>query len=491
MAIPEIASMFAGQQSAKEQTAGRKSPRAQAPVFVIGCSRSGATLLYPMILSSGNFAVYRHESHAFNLLDPRFRPLCVARQRQKLLDFWFTTDLFVPTGLDKTTVATRFLAEGGNLGDFLRIFMEEMCRKQGVERWADTTPEHLLYLRRIKQMIPNALIVHVIRDGRDVAASWEKLSQLRKLPWDHRRPAMAAAIYWERFVSQGSTVGRTLGNDCIEVHYQDLVRDPVVVLQRLEPFLEHRLDYEEILKNPIGSVSKPNTAFRDKEASPVGRWKSVFTAEEIETLEALVGETLDGLGYETQTASWRQPPAPTPAPVCLPHVFFRQTVRQDPNAHRSLARSRANSTSEEVDSQRCVGRTTWRVAQAFDFFDISKKKGAPSFFSRTLRKKGGNHKPFATLLDGEALRRFSHGNKHRLRGQACHAQQNYSVNWHASIDQPRPTINPSAQRLGVFKSLLPQPMRHVGRAHAVMADDDDMLLGIEFPVGASRDIGHG
>src|SRR5437763_233421 len=79
--------------------------------------------------------------------------------------------LYTLSGLDKAGLEARVMAECSNGGDFLRILMEQMCRKQGVARWADTTPEHLLYLPRIKATIPGALIVHIIRDGRDVALS--------------------------------------------------------------------------------------------------------------------------------------------------------------------------------------------------------------------------------------------------------------------------------------------------------------------------------
>jgi hypothetical protein len=294
------------------RTPHTKTVRSQAPVFVIGCSRSGTTLLYHMILSSGNFAVYRMESHVFTLLEPRFRPLSVPENKRRLLDAWYQTRLYARSGLTPEDIEPQVMAECQNGGDFLRIQMEAMCRKQGVERWADTTPEHLLYIRRIKQTIPNALIIHVIRDGRDVALSWEKLSQIRRLPCDSKRPAMAAGIYWEWIVNQGREAGRELGDDYIEVHYEDLVRQPEAVLQKLEPFLEHDLDYDRIQQVAIGSVSAPNTAFRDTSSSdspgsdnksPIGRWRQEFTAEDLANFEALVGGTLDKFGYELQAKS--------------------------------------------------------------------------------------------------------------------------------------------------------------------------------------------
>jgi hypothetical protein len=315
------AQMQGSDSKANSSSAPTQSMRSKAPVFSLGCSRSGTTLLYHMILSSGNFAVYRSESHVLTLLEPRFKPLRSPENKRKLLDAWYQSRLFAKTGLTKEQIEPRIMAECTNGGDFLRIFMEEMCRQQGVERWAETTPEHLLYLRRIKETIPNALIVHVIRDGRDVALSWEKLSQIRRLPGDRKRAAMAAAIYWEWFVTRGQKVGRTLGEDYMEVYYEDLVREPAEVLGKVAPFIEHELDYAKITQVAIGSVTAPNTAYRGEERSPIGRWKTDFTAEELETCEALIGGTLRELGYEPATEAGRKP---TPTGLAAMRAAYRR-----------------------------------------------------------------------------------------------------------------------------------------------------------------------
>ena len=68
--------------------------RNEAPVFVLGCGRSGTTLLYHMILSAGDFVVYRTESNAMNLLEPRFGDLSVSRNKEKLMDAWLNSKLF-------------------------------------------------------------------------------------------------------------------------------------------------------------------------------------------------------------------------------------------------------------------------------------------------------------------------------------------------------------------------------------------------------------
>ena len=278
--------------------------RSKAPVFVLGCGRSGTTLLYHMLLSAGNFAVYRVESNVINLLEPRFGDLSDRRNQRHLLEAWYDSRLYTLSGLDKPELEARVAAECKNGGDFLRIIMEEMARKQGVERWADTTPEHLLHLHRIKETIPNALIIHIIRDGRDVALSTEKLGYIRPLPWDRKPVSMVSGLYWEWMVNKGRRDGKALGDDYIEVHFEDLIERPQETLNRLSPFIAQELDYDHIQKVGIGSVSAPNTSFKGgqpEQFSPIGRWKTGYSAEELATLEGLIGGTLEELNYELTT----------------------------------------------------------------------------------------------------------------------------------------------------------------------------------------------
>src|SRR5580693_4761714 len=128
--------------------------KANRPVFILGSPRSGTTLLYHMILSAGNFAVYRTESNVFNLLAPRFGNLSVRRNREALMKVWLGSKLFTRSGLEANDIEHKVLEDCRSGGDFLRIVMGEIARKQGVERWADCTPEHLLFLSEIKREIP-------------------------------------------------------------------------------------------------------------------------------------------------------------------------------------------------------------------------------------------------------------------------------------------------------------------------------------------------
>src|SRR5258708_3673216 len=187
------------------------SARSKAPVFVLGCPRSGTTVLYHMLLSAGNFAVYRAEANVFSILQPRFGNLNSESNRRELLRYWLNSKLFQVTGLEAGPISEKIMRECHSAGDFLRIVMEETARHQGVERWADQTPDHLLYIPQIKREIPDALIVHIIRDGRDVALSYVKQGWAHPLPWDRHQHLSMAGFFLGWVGSKGPGYGPQMG----------------------------------------------------------------------------------------------------------------------------------------------------------------------------------------------------------------------------------------------------------------------------------------
>lgn len=279
------------------------------PVFVLGCPRSGTTLLYHMLLSSGGFAVYRAETQFFDLILPRFGYLKSQRSKEALMEMWLASHYFELSGLDRQTIKDRVLNECREGADFLRILMESIAESQNVDRWAETTPVHLLYIPEIKKAFPDALILHVIRDGRDCALSLDRQRWIAPLPWDKNHRLLAAGSFWDWIVRKGRKHGRAIAPDYMEVRFEELIKNPTEVLARIGSFINHDLDYERIQQVAIGSVSRPNTSFEDgatqKEFKPVGRWRERFPEEEIRLFEMGSGALLEELGYELACSSYK------------------------------------------------------------------------------------------------------------------------------------------------------------------------------------------
>jgi hypothetical protein len=200
--------------------------------------------------------------------------------------------------------------------------MNQIAQQQNVSRWAMYNPDNALHIPEIKADIPNALFVHIIRDGRDIALSLKKMG-FYPFPWRHNsRSLLATALYWEWMVRRGQHYGRMISGDYIEIHYEDLVCDPKRTLNALGRFLAHDLDYDGIQRRGLGRLRASNSSFVEEgekaTLNPVNRWKERLTDEQIAELECLLGDTLKQLGYGLTVKE------------CAPHLhhnFLRSTYR--------------------------------------------------------------------------------------------------------------------------------------------------------------------
>ncbi len=257
-----------------------------------------------MLLSAGGFAQYRAETHIYNTLAPHFGGMRTPEDISAALDIWLASDCHRLTGLTNEEVTAAIIGHARTAGDFLQGIMGRMVERQGATRWAETTPAHVLHLREIRADLPSALFVHVIRDGRDVAASLEKQGWIQPFAFDRGRAVLAAAAFWDWIVRAGRREGEAVGRDAyLEVRYEALVEDPVSALAPVEAFIGQRLDWEAITQRAVGSVGRPNTSFPEAAGRFQGRWKSQLTERDARDVDAMLAPTLRQLGYETDAPS--------------------------------------------------------------------------------------------------------------------------------------------------------------------------------------------
>ena len=196
-----------------------------------------------------------------------------------------------------------------------RAFYGLYAARFGKRRWGDKTPPYRRYLASIQACLPEAHFIHLIRDGRDAALSHRGL-------WFGPEDDIAAqARFWVDEIS----AARRHARDCehyIEVRYEDLIREPEATLRSLCTFL--RLDYcAELLdyhvtaserlneyKAPFGpSERRPSDvaafiAIHERTRHPpdigrTGRWRLEMPEREQKRYEAIAGDLLRSLGYET------------------------------------------------------------------------------------------------------------------------------------------------------------------------------------------------
>ncbi len=177
----------------------------------------------------------------------------------------------------------------------IRYFAE----KEGKHRWAEKTPMHALHIAALGRMFPSARFVHVMRDGRDSAASFHRR-------W--RRTPELTIHRWKTVVREARRQGKPLGDRYFELRYEDLTLEPEVWMERVCGFLG--LGYCEAVlqsRQPHMAAARKGQAVGIVRNS--GHWRHYFKPRMIADLEAIAGSTLASCGYETaRPTSDRDPP---------------------------------------------------------------------------------------------------------------------------------------------------------------------------------------
>jgi hypothetical protein len=218
---------------------------------------------------------------------------------------WLRSKAFRRTGLAASDLRDKVLEQCRTGGDLLRIVMDELASRAGVERWAVYDCDNIFHMREIKRELPHALFVHVIRDGRDAALSMKRQHAEPPPLWGKDRDLFVWALLWQWTVRRGRRDAQSFPADYFEVRYEDLVSKPSETLVALGKFLDHDLDHHRIQRTGVGRVASPNTVWKDEAGSgtfsPVNRWKGKMSAEEVNILEALIGDGLREFGYPLVT----------------------------------------------------------------------------------------------------------------------------------------------------------------------------------------------
>jgi len=283
------------------------NPKPSKPVFIVGSPRSGTTWLHHLLLSSGSFAIYRSESQVYSRFASAFSGRPSSSKRKRFLDNWLKSEFFLRSGLDADSFQGNVLANVDSPGDFLRILMEEICAQQDAPRWAECTPDHGLYIEQIKRDFPDALFIHIVRDGRDVALSLARKGFVKPMPWGTYRSESAAAVYWSWITRRIANSEDFANPGFLTVHYEDLVSSLQSTLQRIAEFIDKPIDLQTIAQTPVGSVAQPNTSFEgDKGQVGISRWRSHCDPELLRALEDFASRELKLFGYRRSTPEEKQ-----------------------------------------------------------------------------------------------------------------------------------------------------------------------------------------
>jgi hypothetical protein len=271
------------------------------PIFVMGCPRSGTTMVQLMLHAHPRIAIppetrfllnaYRERKRFGDLADPANR---------RALARWIvdrTATRFADLGLDRDEVTERIVAGPPTLGSALGIVFQAYAERFGKPRWGDKRPAYLSNIDVILRLFPDAQIVNVVRDGRDCVAS------LKEMPW-HHADIYTTIAQWAAAVDCSRRAAATLPLDTYyEISYERLVDSPEPELTALCAYLGE--EYHPAMAEPsrVAPVAVPKQkVWHGRTHQPVNTDRVGSSASRLEPAqlalcEALLGGRLHRLGY--------------------------------------------------------------------------------------------------------------------------------------------------------------------------------------------------
>ena len=268
--------------------------------FVVGCRRSGTTLVRAILASHSEVAV-APESRFLIALVPEVSQRFDA---VRMLDALYEHESFARWQLRRPLVERSFRDDPcTTYGDAVRRLYALWAQRQGKERCADKTPDHVLRIPLLAALLPEARIVHVMRDGRDVAASLLELGWVESIE--------RAALHWRHRVLQGrQAAGQLPSVRYHELRYEDLVERPEPTVRALCAALDlsfepAMLRYEKAAAEALRTEPYPHhNRYVTRPLRPGLRdWRRDLPAAAINRFEALAGDALADLGYELRSRS--------------------------------------------------------------------------------------------------------------------------------------------------------------------------------------------
>lgn len=284
-----------------------------SPIFILGNPRSGTTLLRLMLNNHRNivippecgFAVWFHDRYRNIIVNQSaIEQFITSLAKAKKIETW---------NLDFTKLQDFLIAmKPNNYPELVSLVYEFYGNSihRSFLRWGDKNNFYIRHIDTIKEMFPSSRLIHIVRDGRDVACSYKALnrSAIRSRYAPHLPNLIGEIAHeWVSNLECAIDSFKKIGwQDVYELRYEDLTSQPSRELERLCVFLEEPYDSEMEsyhLKNqseqqePVEFLQWKSKTLEQPTTSQIGRYKAELTKNEIEEFEKIAAPLLARYKY--------------------------------------------------------------------------------------------------------------------------------------------------------------------------------------------------
>lgn len=283
--------------------------------FIVGCGRSGTTMLQQALNRHSRVVIPPETGFFLDLVGHTLRGQR-NHMRQIAADLKIDAPPIDRRASSQTQIRELFEEIAAR---YIASLRKTGAIKNQLTHFGEKSPRHLLCLPRILAAYPNASIILIYRDGRDVAPS------LARVPWGPSDLYVNFGI-WLRFVRAQLHARELTGMNLCEVKYESLVADPKLELERICTFLG--LPCEDALAEGSGNregVPEWEDGWKARALQPINQsraqlWRTQLTETQLARMEAWGRRELELLGYELS-----QDPPRLPL-WFLPRVWIKQNA---------------------------------------------------------------------------------------------------------------------------------------------------------------------
>jgi len=262
--------------------------------FVAGAPRSGTTMLRSVFANTSFVAIVPEIRFFDYFFAIRMQPFGLKIVRKLILEragrvsgkkHWGAFDL---NGLEKELLSRRSYRE------MLLSAMRYMTDKSPYEIIAEKTPTNALFIPRIRKMFPDAKIVFLARDGREVCAS-----ACKKWYGNTNRTYLKVAALWVLIARQYRKDVKNIPH--LLLRYEDITADP-------EQWLPKLFEYIGVSETGKAWEDIASTSSFEKERAQKGvhtssHYYQYFSEEQRMHIEYFLGKPLRLFGYEKREFS--------------------------------------------------------------------------------------------------------------------------------------------------------------------------------------------
>lgn len=257
-------------------------------VFLVGCPRSGTTVLQSCLAAHPKIITFP-ESHFFRDFLPVSRPGLLNKLKKP-----FRVNHLLPKRLDAFLQAidhpdarSRFPSRKIGRARWARCFtsfLDDLAAAGGVDVWIEKTPAHIRSIPIIHQYVPDALFIHLVRNGCDTVASLYEVTRKYPQEWNGGNWSLESCV--ERWNEAWRITQQWRGDRRHHViHFESFVENPSEALSELCRFMGVSFDQSMLSRESVdsGIVVKNEKWKRDALGEirpPSSKFDKILTVEQ-------------------------------------------------------------------------------------------------------------------------------------------------------------------------------------------------------------------